>query len=88
MQGLAWYNDPANRTKAIEIIADYLKSPKEVLESYFATSRDYFRDPGGCVPPSAIQKPIDAMAEEKLIDPRIEVSKYVDLSYLPKPCAL
>src|SRR5882757_5649001 len=88
VQGLAWYNDPANRTKAIEIIADYLKSPKEVLESYFATSRDYFRDPGGCVPPSMIQKPIDAMAEEKLIDPRIDVSKHVDLSYLPKPCTL
>ena len=29
VQGLAWYNDPANRTKAIEIISDYLKSPKD-----------------------------------------------------------
>jgi sulfonate transport system substrate-binding protein len=88
VQGLAWYNDPANRTKAIEVIAEYLKSPKEVLDSYFASPRDYFRDPGGCVAPAMIQKPIDAMAEEKLIEPRIDVSKFVDLSYLPKPCAI
>lgn len=86
--GLAWYYDPANRTKAIDLIADYTKSPKAVLESYFATPRDYFRDPNGCVPAVAIQKPIDAMVEEKLIDQRVDASKYLNVGLLPKPCAL
>jgi NitT/TauT family transport system substrate-binding protein len=86
--GQAWYYDPANRTKAIELIADFTKSPKAVLDSYFATPRDYFRDPNGCVPASSVQKPIDAMVEEKLIDRRIDAAKYINLGLLPKPCAL
>jgi sulfonate transport system substrate-binding protein len=86
--GLTWYYDPANRTKAIDLIADFTKSPKAVLESYFATPRDYFRDPNGCVPAVAIQKPIDAMVDEKLIDQRVDASKYLNVGLLPKPCAL
>jgi hypothetical protein len=35
-----------------------------------------------------IQKPLDAMFEEKLIDRRIDVTKYLNVSLLPKPCAL
>lgn len=88
VDGLAWYYDPANREKAIEIVADFTKSPKEVLDSYFATDRDYYRDSSGCVAAATIQKPIDAMLEEKLIDQAVDVSKYLDLSYLPRQCAL
>ena len=88
VDGLAWYSDPANRTKAIELIADFTKSPKAVLDSYFATPRDYFRDPNGCVSAATIQKPIDAMFEEKLIDQRVDASKYLNLGLLPKPCPM
>ncbi len=84
--GLAWYYDPANRQKALEIVSDFTKSPKPVLESYFATARDYYRDPNGCVSAASIQKPIDAMVEEKLLDTRVEAAKYLNLSFLPKPC--
>jgi sulfonate transport system substrate-binding protein len=35
-----------------------------------------------------IQKPLDAMFEEKLIDRRVDVSKYLNVGLLPKPCAL
>jgi len=87
VQGLNWYYDPANRAKAIDLIADFTKSPKPVLESYFATPRDYYRDRNGCVPAIAIQKPIDAMVDEKLLDQKVDASKYINLSYLPKPCA-
>ena len=65
----------------------FTKSPKEVLESYFATGSDYYRDPNGCVPAIAIQKPIDAMVEEKLIPQPVDASKYLALSYLPRPCS-
>ena len=43
-------DDKANRSKAIELVAAFTKSPKEVLDSYFATGSDYYRDPNGCVP--------------------------------------
>jgi sulfonate transport system substrate-binding protein len=88
VDGLAWYYDRANREQAIQIVSDFTKSPKEVLNSYFATDRDYYRDPGGCVSAATIQKPLDAMFEEKLIGRSIDVSKYLNLSLLPKPCAL
>ena len=85
--GLNWYYDKSNRTKAIELVAAFTKSPKEVLDSYFATGSDYFRDPNGCVPAIAIQKPIDAMVEEKLVPQPVDASKYLALSYLPRPCS-
>lgn len=86
--GLNWYYDKANREKAIELVAAFTKSPKAVLDSYFATSRDYYRDLNGCVSASAIQKPIDAMVSEKLVPTPVDASKYLNLSYLPKPCSL
>jgi sulfonate transport system substrate-binding protein len=88
VEGLSWYYDRANREQAIQIVSDFTKSPKEVLSSYFATDRDYYRDPSACVSAQTIQKPLDAMFEEKLIGRSIDVSKYLNLSFLPKPCAL
>ncbi|HVY59421.1 MAG TPA: ABC transporter substrate-binding protein [Xanthobacteraceae bacterium] len=88
VQGLAWYYDPANRSKAIELVADFTKSPKPVLESYFATARDYYRDRNGCVAAVSIQKPIDAMVEEKLLAQKVDASKYLNLSLLPKSCPI
>jgi hypothetical protein len=39
------------------------------------------------VPAVAIQKPIDAMVEEKLIAAPVDAAKYLALSYLPRPCS-
>jgi hypothetical protein len=39
------------------------------------------------VPAVAIQKPIDAMVEEKLIAVPVDAGKYLALSYLPRPCS-
>ena len=88
VDGLAWYYDKANRAKAIEIVSAFTKSPREVLDSYFATDNDYYRDPSACLTAVEVQKPLDAMAEEKLIDRSFDTSKYINLGYLPKPCAL
>jgi ABC-type nitrate/sulfonate/bicarbonate transport system substrate-binding protein len=85
--GLNWYYDKANRKKALELVSGLTKSPVDVLDGYFATGKDYYRDPSGCVPAIAIQKPIDAMVTEGLIPQKVDASKYLDLSLLPKPCA-
>src|SRR5262245_14251556 len=58
--GLNWYYDKANRDKAIELVAAFTKSPKEVLDSYFPTDSDHYRDPNGREQAIAIQKAIDA----------------------------
>ncbi len=84
--GLKWLYDPANRKRAIEITAELTKSPTAVLEQYFMTPRDYYRDRDGCVNAQAIQTPIDAMLREGLIDRPVKVADYLDLSLLPGKC--
>jgi len=84
--GLQWYYDPANRKRAVEITAEFTKSPAAVLDQYFMTARDYYRDRNGCVPAALIQSPVDAMQREGLIDKPVKIADYLDLSLLPGPC--
>jgi NitT/TauT family transport system substrate-binding protein len=86
VRGLKWFYDPKNRERAVQITADFTKSPRDVLESYFMTPRDYYRDPDACISAPLIQGPIDAMHREGFIDRTLDVSKYVDTSHLPRPC--
>lgn len=87
VRGLHWFYDPANRRKAVEITAEFTKSPAEVLDSYFMTERDYYRDRNGCVGVATIQTPIDAMYSEGLIDRPVKVSEHLKMSYLPYACS-
>jgi len=86
VRGLQWFYDPGNRKKAVEITAEFTKSPADVLDSYFMTERDYYRDRNGCVAAAVIQRPIDAMQNEGLIDRPVSISDHLDMSYLPFPC--
>jgi sulfonate transport system substrate-binding protein len=88
VRGLHWFYDPANRKKAVEITAEFTKSPADVLDSYFMTERDYYRDRNGCVGVQTIQTPIDAMHNEGLIDRPVKVSDHLNTSYLPYPCSV
>lgn len=84
--GLKWFYDPANRARALEITSDFTKQPKDVLDGYFLTPRDYYRDPNGCLTPQLIQVPIDAMAREGLLAGTVDVRQHLDLSLLPNAC--
>jgi NitT/TauT family transport system substrate-binding protein len=86
VRGLQWFYDPANRAKAIQLAAEFTKSPPEVLDSYFMTERDYFRDRNACVKLQSIKSPIDAMHAEGLLDKPVNVADYLNMSYLPNPC--
>lgn len=87
VRGLQWLYDPGNRKKAVEITADFTKSPSDVLDSYFMTERDYFRDRHACLTGAAVQAPIDAMTREGLLPSPIKVADHMNMSYLPNPCA-
>ncbi|MGE0797379.1 MAG: ABC transporter substrate-binding protein [Lautropia sp.] len=86
VEGLQWLYDPANRKQAIALAAQVTKSPVAVLESYFLTERDYFRDRNACISASVVQAPVDALADEGLIDRRIAVKDYVNTAFLPAAC--
>lgn len=86
VRGLHWFADPNNRAKAVQLAADFTKSPAEVLDSYFMTERDYFRDKNACVKAELIKSPVDAMHAEGLLKAPVDMSKHVDMSYLPYAC--
>ena len=89
VDGLDWYYDPANREKAIEIVAAFTKSPKEVLDTYFATERDYYRDPQRLRRRRDHPKADRCHARGEALDRQaVDAAKYLKLSYLPKPCAM
>ena len=88
VRGLQWFSDPANRKKAVEITAEFTKSPADVLNSYFMTERDYYRERNACVGVKTIQTPIDAMLGEGLIDKPVDVAAHLDMSFLPNPCSV
>jgi sulfonate transport system substrate-binding protein len=86
--GLSWLYQSENRAKAIEITAALTKSPAGVLDTYFMRdNNDYYRDHGGCLKAPSLQFVVDAMVQEGLLAERVEMSKYLDLSYLPGRCA-
>ncbi len=84
--GLHWFYNPANRAKAVEITADFTKSPAAVLDSYFMTGKDYYRDPNACISAPIIQTPIDAMLAQGLLKSPVKVANYINTSYLPAAC--
>jgi NitT/TauT family transport system substrate-binding protein len=85
--GLKWFYDAANRKKAVEITAAFTKSSPEVLDSYFMTKKDYFRDQNACVTAKTIQSPIDAMVSQGLLPKPVKAADYLKLNYLPHPCS-
>lgn len=85
--GLNWLYDPKNREKAIEITANLTKTPAAALETYFMRgNNDYYRDRGGCVKAEGLQYVVDAMVDEGLLPQKVDMSKYLDMSYLPAKC--
>jgi len=84
--GLHWLYDPANRRDAVALAAEVSKSTPEILEGFFLTEKDYYRNPNGCLNAGLLQPPIDAMFQEGLLAKRVDVSPHVDMKYLPKPC--
>jgi sulfonate transport system substrate-binding protein len=85
--GLKWFYDPANRARALDITAEFTKSPRDVLDSYFLTGKDYYRDRNACVNAGLIQGPVDAMVEQGLLAAPLKITDYIDASLLPAGCA-
>ena len=73
-----------NRAEAVRIYAEQWKLPVKVVDSYLLTRKDYLVRRDGTVSPKHIQPIVDALAENGFIGQRFDVSKHIDVSYLPK----
>ncbi|MFC7398437.1 ABC transporter substrate-binding protein [Chelatococcus sp. GCM10030263] len=82
VRAMRWFRDPANRTEAIKIIADFMKQSPDKL-SYMFTKNDYYRDPFLFPNVKTLQDSINIAKDLGLAPTAIEVApKYVDLSFV------
>jgi ABC-type nitrate/sulfonate/bicarbonate transport system substrate-binding protein len=82
LRAVNWSLD--NRAEAVKIYAEQWKLPLPVAESYLLTRKDYLVRRDGRLDSKAIQPIVDALAANGFISQRFDVSKHIDLSYLPK----
>jgi sulfonate transport system substrate-binding protein len=82
LRAVNWSLD--NRAEAVKIYAEQWKLPLEVADSYLLTKKDYLVRRDGRVSAKNIQPIVDALAENKFIAQRFDISQHMDLSYLPK----
>jgi ABC-type nitrate/sulfonate/bicarbonate transport system substrate-binding protein len=80
IRAVRWYQDPANRNEAIELIANFLKRPPAALEQWIFNKNDFFRDRDTMVDLKSLQNNIDIMSKIGVIKEGFDVSKYADLS--------
>jgi sulfonate transport system substrate-binding protein len=85
--GLQWLEDPANRDEAMAIISDVAKTDVAVLDLFYGTEADYYRDPAGCPSAAALQAGVDAMVTVGYLEETVDIASLVDTSYLPDPDA-
>jgi ABC-type nitrate/sulfonate/bicarbonate transport system substrate-binding protein len=82
LRAVNWSLD--NRAEAVKIYAEQWKLPVEVADSYLLTKKDYLVRRDGRVSAKNIQPIVDALADNGFIPQKFDVSKHLDLSYLPK----
>ena len=82
LRAVNWAHD--NRAEAVRLYADQWKLPVPVVDSYLLTKKDYLVRRDGKLSARAIQPVIDALAANGFIAQGFDVSKHLDLSYLPQ----
>jgi NitT/TauT family transport system substrate-binding protein len=79
---LRWYLNVANRAEAVKVIADFTKVPAAVHEAYVFTTKDLYRDPQGIPNVAVIQANFDLLHELGYAGEKLDVRKYLDLTYI------
>ena len=77
---LRWYYDPANRAKAVQLTASFLKRPPAAFEGWLFTKRDFYRDLDAKPDLNVVQSSVDKVKELGFIKSSLEVGKFADLS--------
>ena len=82
-----WYEDPANHTEAVKIVADFMKLPPATLEGWVFTKDDYFRDPSGLAPIDAVTSNVHTQKELGLIKDDLDARQHDGLALIKEAAA-
>ena len=81
-RGQAWLMDPANRDKALAMVAAYTKRPAAEFAPWLFTKADDYRDPEIRPNLAALQHNIDDQRRLGLLDIAVDVKAHADLSLI------
>lgn len=84
VRGTHWLLNPANRQAAIALAARVAKMPPSLLEPYYLTRRDSYRDPNAIPNLAAFQRNIDTQVKFGFLKHSFDVKKYADLSFVER----
>ena len=78
--GTRWFYDPANRDKALAIVASVTKQPVAAFADWVFTKDDYFHDPDVRANLGALQSNLDVQKQVGFLNVAIDVKQYADNS--------
>lgn len=81
LRTIAWGHD--HREEAVRAYSKTWKIPEETLMDYFLTKKDTLYRRDGVVDVPLLQKVVETLVRTGFLKESVDVSKYVDLSFLP-----
>ncbi len=88
VRAIRWYQDPANRAKALDIISGFTKQPKDSFESWLLVpGKDYYRDENAMPDLDMVTANIHVEQELGLVKQDLDAKEYADLGPLKEALA-
>jgi len=78
IRAVRWYVDPANHSKAIQIVADFTKQPPSVFDSWAFTRGDQYRNPNAVPDTELLQANVNLLGPLGYLKAPIDMRQYVD----------
>lgn len=77
-----WLLNPANREKAVELVAQFTKRPTSVFAPYLFTPKDAYRNPDARPNLAALQRNMDQLKQLGILKASIDIKRHSDLSFI------
>jgi len=82
-----YLTDPKNHEQVVNMVSRITKQPREQLDPWLFTDKDFYRAPDGVLDTGVLQKNIDKMVELGFLKNSIDVKKYQDMSIVKDAAA-
>lgn len=77
-----WFLDPANRAKAVDLVATFNKRPVSVFSPYLFKATDFYRDRNARPNFDALQRNLDQLHKLGILKAAIDLKHYADLTFI------
>ena len=83
VRAIRWFDDPAHRSEALQIVAGVTKRPASLFEKWlFLAGKGYYRGPDAMPDPDAVTANVRLQHELGMVKAAFDAKNYADLSLL------